>query len=198
MSWQFDDKPLLTHLFGSFLALSIDLQKIILDYLFRREVIPFDKNGVPSYLRCGLVLMSGEVAYEIRAYNENESHVFSTCDVIIAERYNSLISIYRDKIIKEKHWHDVFLENDHWPHFRYAFSPVTKQTYYIKNTYYYPNTISISIFRVGGSFKFCDSCIDVGSGEAKAKIIEFCRHIEKCGKDMNDQNRDKLKELIIL
>ena len=183
MSWQFDDKPLLTHLFGSFLPLSIDIQKVLLDYLFQREVIAFQKDGVPSYLRFGPVLMSGEVAYEIRAYNENESHVFSTFGTNDNFGTTMILNSFKDEIQKNHkiNWHDISLKTGIWYNYRYTFSPVTRWTYIIRNAWEKDRVIISRRSPEGWLLQIRY----IKTTDVQAKIIEACELIKKYGEELD-------------
>ena len=181
MSWQFNDQPLLTHLFGSCLTFSLDILRVITDYLFKRELIAFRKNGVPSYLRFGPVLISGEIAYEIRAYNEHESHVFSTFETGVRQLENNKFSKLREEIVtNQKPWQDIFFKKqNNWPYYRYVFCPATKWTYIIR--FSHPtNRIKISRRDKEGD------TYSIGSftpRDIKKTIIKYSRLIERYGEE---------------
>ena len=141
MNHQFDDLPLLQCFFQDSIPLSSDLQRLILDHLYVRKITSFEKNGINSRFRLGLTLVSGKLAYEIRAYNQNEKQVFSTfaiADETLAELNFETIW---EKVVKETDWSNVFFSSFN-SYDRFVFSPVTDKTYVIHSIqppgeYYY-------------------------------------------------------------
>ena len=140
MSEHFDDKALINHFFPFTLPFSNDLLRIILDYLYQREITSFDKNGVMTRLRFGPVLVSNQLAYEIRAYNELKSYVFSTFAIDDAPLAVSIFKELKTQIINGKVWDDVFYWDTKHYH-RYIYSPVSDHTYVIHGPDFWNNVV---------------------------------------------------------
>ena len=192
MSWHFDDKPLLAHIFDWPFQLSMDLQRVILDYLYHRQVVKFDKYLTPYWLRFGPTIIRNKIAYEIRVYNKRESYVLSTCSTKDDVLANYLLDNLKNDIIDSvyycpmKEWTDVFFGNEQ-PHRRYVFSPMNHKTYRVEVftcDYFYNIEIII--------YPECRICyanrVEVPE-MGKKRAIECCDLINRVGEFWNEQKK---------
>jgi hypothetical protein len=181
MNGHFDDKPLLNYLFDSSLPLSFDLQRLISDYLYYREVIPFTKQGIPSWLRFGPTLIDNKLAYEIRAYNEVAFHVFSTFSIKAETLAYLVFGDMKPQITINwrTDWSNVFFTCMLDLCGRYVYSPLTDLTYSVRaegsRNHYDLRIVNFE----GKQIHYIGETDDLDI--AKSFIRTYCNFIEKQG-----------------
>jgi hypothetical protein len=176
---QFDNEPILDYFYKiTELPFSNDLLQIIMDYLFPRVVKKFHKKDIISYLRFGPRLMANKLAYEIRAYNKGETHIFSTFAIndFDFDRFSHIQGL----ILREIDWNKIFFSHASARYIRYAFSHVTNRTYIVQG---YDNyDIEIKPFKTISNWH-----ISVGNADnkphMKSTIIKCCETIQNWGED---------------
>lgn len=179
MSWQFNDQQLLSTHF-SFLKISTDIQRLILDYLYQRSIKIIIKNDIKHWVRFGPTIISDKCAYEIRVYNENESHIISTFALKDENLAIEVLNHFTNTF--DKHNINDYLYDDHvGDKARYAFSPFDNSTY----SPYTRHLVFIMIYKVGGRAASYDAGKYHPPDVAHhAKIINgYCRLIEQYGDD---------------